>query len=106
MTGKVGPDRVFNEGDQRQNKPLFSRENRVKVLNMLESLRPIAEGHGATFGQLFLAWLLAQPGMTTALAGARTEAQAVENAAAGDILLTGAEITDIRNAVESLDLSR
>ncbi len=106
LTGKVGPDRVFNEGDQRQNKPLFSRENRVKVLNMLESLRPIAEGHGATFGQLFLAWLLAQPGMTTALAGARTEAQAVENAAAGDILLTGAEITDIRNAVESLDLSR
>ncbi len=106
LTGKVAPDRVFNEGDQRRNKPLFAKENRIKILNMLGALRTIADAHDATFGQLFLAWLAAQPGMTTALAGARTEAQAVENAAAGDVILTEVEIVEIRNAVEALDLSR
>lgn len=106
LTGKVGPDRSFAEGDQRCNKALFSRENRVKVLEMLESLRSIADAHNATFGQLFLAWLVAQPGMTTALAGARTEAQVVENAAAGDITLSETELAHVRQAVESLDIAR
>ncbi len=106
LSGKVTPDREFNEGDQRRNKPLFSRENRQKVLDMLESLHSIADGHNATFTQLFIAWTVAQPGITTALVGARNEAQVLENAAAGDMVLSETEETAIRNAVESIQLDR
>lgn len=106
LTGTVDPDRQFNEGDQRRTKPLFSRENRIKVLRMLDAARPIAEKYEASFGQLFLAWLIAQEGMTTALAGTRDEAQLLENAAAGDLELIDADVAAIRDLVESVRLDR
>ncbi|MCK5861129.1 MAG: aldo/keto reductase [Candidatus Hydrogenedentes bacterium] len=106
LSGKVGPDRVFNEGDQRRNKPFFSQENRLRVLTMLKSLKPIAEAHNATFSQLFIAWVVAQPGLTTALVGARTEEQVVENSLAGTIELSESEEGEIRAAVESLRLKK
>lgn len=106
LTGKVPPDRVFNEGDQRRDKPLFSRENRIKINKMLDTLRSTAEKYNASFGQLFLAWLTAQEGMTTALAGTRNEAQVVENGAAGNIQLTDRDVTAIRQAVESTQIDR
>ena len=101
LTGKVPVDRVFPENDLRSTKPLFTRENRVKVVELLEQVKPIAEAHNATFGQVFLAWLVAQPGMTSALAGARNEAQVVENAGAGDLELSDDEIGKIRGLVEA-----
>jgi aryl-alcohol dehydrogenase-like predicted oxidoreductase len=106
LTGKVPLDRVFNEGDQRREKPLFSRENRITINAMLDDLRSVAEKYDATFGQLFLAWLTAQEGVTTALAGTRNEAQVSENAMAGDIVLSDADLAEIRNRVESLSLKR
>jgi len=102
LTGKVGPDRVFPENDLRSNKAMFSPENRRRVLDMLETARPVAEKYDATFGQLFLAWTVAQPGVTTALAGARNEAQVEENAHAGDIRLSEEDIAAIRRLVEGL----
>lgn len=104
LTGKVPPDREFPEGDLRRLKPIFKREKREAVLALIGRVADIAEAHNATPGQLFLAWLIAQPGMTTALAGARNEAQAVENAGAGDIALTDAEVKAIRDELESLGL--
>lgn len=102
LTGKVGPERVFPENDLRRNKAMFSLENRRRVLGMLEQAQPIAEKHNATLSQLFLAWTVAQPGVTTALAGARNEAQVEENARAGDIRLSAEDIAAIRNLVEQL----
>lgn len=102
LTGKVGPDRVFPQNDLRSNKAMFSAENRRRVLDMLEKARPIAEKYDATFGQLFLAWTVAQPGVTTALAGARNETQVEENAHAGDIRLSEEDIAAIRKLVEGL----
>ncbi len=101
LTGKVPVDRVFPENDLRSKKPLFTRENRVKVAEMLEKVKPIAEAHNATLGQVFLAWTVAQPGMTTALAGARNEAQVIENAGAGDLELSDGELATIRGLVEA-----
>jgi len=101
LTGKVGVDRTFNDGDLRQNHPMFTTEYRQKVLDMLAKVQPIADGHGCTLGQLFIVWTVAQPGMTSALVGARTDAQVKENAAAGRLQLTAEELAAIRNAVEA-----
>ncbi|MHC4915286.1 MAG: aldo/keto reductase [Planctomycetota bacterium] len=102
LTGKVGPDRVFPESDQRATKPRFSAESRTRVAAMLEKFEPIAEGHGITLGQLAIAWTVAQPGCTHALAGARTPEQAIENAAAGDVELGKDELGIMAGAVAEL----
>ena len=102
LTGKVSLDREFPEGDVRRNKPLFSRENRKKVLGMLKGVQPIADAHNCTLGQLFIAWLVAQPGITSALVGARNERQVAENAAAGELNLGAEELQLIRTEVEAL----
>ena len=99
LTGKVGPDRQFGEGDQRRRSKRFSVENRKKVLVMLDEMKPVAEAHGITPAQLAIAWTLAQPGLTHALVGARDPKQAAENAAAGDVKLSDEDFTTINRAL-------
>ena len=69
---------------------------------MLKNVEPVAEAHGLTLGQLFTAWLIHQPGITTALVGARNTAQVEENARAGDAVLDGDTLSFIRREVEAL----
>jgi myo-inositol catabolism protein IolS len=86
LTGKFGPQHRFEKGDHRAGHRLFQPDMRARVQQALERLRPIAERQGATLGQLALAWVISHPG-TCAIAGARSAAQAAENAHAGDIVL-------------------
>ena len=102
LTGKVGMDRTFPEGDIRNQNPLYSAENRRAVLAMLERVRPIADGYNITLGQLFTAWVTHQPGLTTALVGVRNPDQARENAVAGAVTLREADVAAIRKEVEAL----
>lgn len=91
LTGKVGPDRVFKEGDQRADHPRFSVESRRKIAAMLEEFKPTAVTHDLTLAQLVIAWTFHQPGCTHALVGARNPEQARENAKAGDVRLSDEE---------------
>lgn len=99
LTGKVTPERQLAPGDMRAKTPLFVREKREEVLVFLEDVRPVAEAHGATLAQLAIAWTVAQPGLTHALVGARSHMQAAENAAAGDLVLSGSEMERIAEAL-------
>lgn len=102
LTGKVTPDREFPEGDLRREHPSFTAENRTRVAEMLKKIEPIARGHGITLAQLAVAWAIAQPGLTHALVGARSAAQALENAAAADVELTAQELAAIDNAINEM----
>lgn len=102
MTGKVTPERTFEKGDARADKPWFSVENRKRVLAMLETIEPIAQAHDATLAQVATRWVIDQPGITTAIVGARNEAQVAENAKSGSIMLSADERATIRAAVEEL----
>jgi aryl-alcohol dehydrogenase-like predicted oxidoreductase len=62
----------------------------------VDRLRPIAARHGATVGQLAIAWTLAQPGVTAAIVGARRPEQVEQNAAAMDVRLTDADLREIQ----------
>lgn len=95
LSGKIGPDREFTGDDQRKDNPRFSMANRQKVADLMETIAPIAEAHGATLAQTVIAWTVQQPGITFSLCGARDAAQAVENAKAGQLRLTEAEIAEI-----------
>ncbi|MCK7615328.1 aldo/keto reductase [Roseibium sediminicola] len=98
LTGKIGPERTFEGDDQRKDNPRFSIENRQKVAQLMEVIAPIAEAHQATKAQVVIAWTLQQPGITFSLCGARNPGQAAENARAGRLRLTAAEIDIIGKA--------
>jgi aryl-alcohol dehydrogenase-like predicted oxidoreductase len=99
LTGAIGPDRTFNEGDLRIGNPRYSVENRQRVASLLDDLRPIADGRSLMLSQLVIAWTIAQPGLTHALVGARNPAQVEENAVPGDIVLASDEIAAINAAL-------
>ena len=53
----------------------------------ISAIRRLAGESGQPMSRVAMAWLLAQPGVTAAVAGARNAAQAVENAAAAELHL-------------------
>jgi methylglyoxal reductase len=105
LSGRVPADRTFPDSDGRSRRPSFRAENRAQVNAVLAStVQPIADRHGVTLGQVAIAWVLAQAGITAAIVGARTPEQARENAAAADVALAPHEVAAIRAAFEGLRL--
>jgi aryl-alcohol dehydrogenase-like predicted oxidoreductase len=102
LSGKVTMGRTFPDSDIRASRPWFLPANRKRVLNALDAVRPIAEAHGLTLAQLAVAWVIAQPGITTALVGARNAEQTAENAGAANCTLKPDEQELIRSAFEAL----
>ncbi len=102
LSGKVTLERTFDETDTRSRHPWFQEAARRRVLAALDAVRPVAEAHGATPGQLAVAWVLAQPGVTAALVGARNADQVRENARAADLHLSPAEVQAVRGVFERL----
>ena len=105
LTGKIKPDHVFSEGDHRSGLPYFSSRNIELVNTMLDNLRPLATEKNASLAQLVLGWTINQPGITIALAGARNERQAVENAKAADIKFNSQEMEFINQRIKTLSLA-
>ncbi|MYT28245.1 hypothetical protein GTY73_05220 [Streptomyces sp. SID8354] len=68
-------------------------------LHLAEALRPIAQRHGRTVAEVAIAWVLAWPGITGAIVGARKSAQVDGWIGAGSLELTPADIEEIATAV-------
>lgn len=101
LTGKLTPERQLSGDDIRQTRPRFSKENRARVIAMLDEMKPVADKYELTSAQLVLAWTIAQPGLTHALAGARNPQQAIENAKAGSVELTADDLDEINRILET-----
>lgn len=102
LTGKIGMDRTFEEGEVRSDNQWFQPENRRRVLDMLAGWQDLTAKYACSLSQLVIAWTVAQPGVTFALCGARKPQHAAENAAAGDIALDAGDIARMRRDAESL----
>lgn len=94
LTGKFGKDHKFDPADNRAKNKLFQGENYERAILALEKLRPIAERHHTSLGNLAIAWLIAQP-QAQAIVGARNAEQAVANAKAADIHLSADDLQEI-----------
>lgn len=100
LSGAITADRVFAGDDQRREDPRFTPENRARVDQLMQAIRPVADHHGASPSQVVIAWTLAQPGLTFALCGARNPDQARGNAKAGRLRLTETDLEDITRAID------
>ncbi len=104
LTGKIDLKTHFPVADHREQSATFSLPNRKLALKALSRLKPIAEKHRATLAQLILHCTYHMPGITAVLVGARTAAQAKENAGALSLRLTGAERFAIVDAFAAEDM--
>jgi aryl-alcohol dehydrogenase-like predicted oxidoreductase len=98
LTGAIGPESRFDADDVRagcDEGSLFAPGNRERSHAVVEALRPVAERLGITLAQLALAWNVHQPGVTAAIAGSRNPDHVRSNAAAGDVELDDATLSEL-----------
>jgi len=74
----------------------------AETFEAIARLRRIADGAGQPMGRMALAWLLAQPGVTSVVAGARSVRQVAENAVAGDLHLGASTLAALSAATETV----
>ncbi|HBY96516.1 MAG: aldo/keto reductase [Ardenticatenaceae bacterium] len=77
----------------------LARRVTPEALDVVEKLRPLAAAHNCTVLQFALAWITAQPGVTSALIGPRTVAQLEENLASLPVTLTEADLAGVDRIV-------
>jgi aryl-alcohol dehydrogenase-like predicted oxidoreductase len=82
LAGKIGRDHVFTPGDSRLKYPMFQGEEWEKNQDLVDGLRQLGEQAGQSVAQLAVNWTLSQPGITSALCGAKRPEQIRETAGA------------------------
>ena len=65
------------------------------ALDVVEHLLPIAEGKGVALSQFALAWVMAQPGVTSPIIGPRTMEQLEDNLKAAEIELSEEDLAKV-----------
>lgn len=114
LSGKLRRDTTFEADDHR----LFNREGQAfdkgetlsgvpyeAGLDAVERLRPLVP-EGASLAQLALRWILTFDAVTCAIPGARSAAQAVENAAAATLPPPTAAVMDAVRRIYDEDIRR
>ena len=71
------------------------RNAKEKTWNVIETVQKIASAHGATAAQVSLAWLAAQPAVTSVILGARTREQLKDNLGAAHVMLTTDDLAEL-----------
>lgn len=95
LTGKMTPETTFPDTDTRRN--WVTDDNRAKFAADLEKVEQLRflNTDGRTMAQAALAFVLAHPGATVAIPGAKNPAQAEANAASADLPLSDEEMAKI-----------
>jgi aryl-alcohol dehydrogenase-like predicted oxidoreductase len=93
LTGRYAADATFPENDWRRDE--YPPERLADAVPRVERLSAIAERLGVTTAQLAVAWVTHQQGVTAAICGTLSAANARANSAAGEIELDAATLAEI-----------
>jgi aryl-alcohol dehydrogenase-like predicted oxidoreductase len=91
LSGKYKRDNAKPEGARRSGFD-FPPIDETRGFDAVEALEVIAKEKGATVAQVALAWLLAQPGVTSIIIGANKMSQLEDNLKASELNLTPEEV--------------
>jgi aryl-alcohol dehydrogenase-like predicted oxidoreductase len=100
LSGKFPRDGKGPEGARRASFD-FPVVDRRRAFDCIDAMRPIAQRHQASVAQVALAWLLARPGVTSVIVGAKMPAQLAENLGATRLSLNAEELAAL-DAVSAL----
>lgn len=105
LSGKyrVGKPPPAGSRAARKDKRILETEWREESLRVAEKLAPLARKHGKTLSQFSLAWVLANPIVTSAILGPRTMDQLEDNLGCLDCKLTAADEAAVDALVPSGD---
>ncbi|MEU4205129.1 aldo/keto reductase [Streptomyces sp. NPDC045470] len=97
LTGSfVSADKELTDDDFRRRQPRFTGDNAKANAALLEPVREVAAAHGASLGQVALAWVQQQAQVhglaVVPIPGTRKRSRVEENTAATHLVLTEAEL--------------
>ena len=92
LTGTIASQSDLAPDDYRRVSARFSDENLPANLVIVDAVRQVAAGHGATPAQVALAWILAQGGDVVPIPGTKRVRYLEENVGALDLRLTAADL--------------
>ncbi|APC36828.1 MULTISPECIES: aldo/keto reductase [Nocardiopsis] len=99
LTGALPPVEELSADDFRRGKPRFSGENAVRNQDLLAIVRRVAEAHGATPGQVALAWVHAQAerwGLPVVpIPGTKRRERLEENVGGADLVLSPEDLAEL-----------
>jgi aryl-alcohol dehydrogenase-like predicted oxidoreductase len=99
LTGRIARDAKLDARDSRRKYPMYQGEEWEKNQNFLDRVREVAAAAGRTVAQLAVNWTLSQPGITSALCGAKRPGQIEETAGAMGWSLTDEQRQLIEKAI-------
>ena len=99
LAGKLPRDHQFAAGDGRAKYTMFQGDEWEKNQDFVDRLRQIGEGVDKTVAQIAVNWVLNQPGITSALCGAKRASQITETASAGDWTLPASAAQQLQEAL-------
>jgi voltage-dependent potassium channel beta subunit len=105
LAGKYRPGEPLPEGSRAtdpESSAFMALFMQDEVLAAVQNLRPIAEDLGTTMAQLAIAWVLREPGVSSAIVGASKPEQVDENVAASGIELGADALARIDEALAPL----
>ncbi len=82
LTGKFSPDNRPEPEDNRSRNKLFHSPTFETALEAVATVRKVGEHYEKTPAQAAIGWVLQQPGITSAIVGARNPRQVQENVGA------------------------
>ncbi len=100
LAGKLPRDYTFPPEDGRAKYPMFQGLEWQRNQDFVDELRQIAKDINRTVAQIAVRWVLQQPGVTSALCGAKRSYQIEETAAAMDFELSDVELQRIQSALQ------
>jgi aryl-alcohol dehydrogenase-like predicted oxidoreductase len=92
LTGRFGADARFEDGDFRAGNPRFTPEAVQANQAIVDAVRSAAERAGLTPAQVAIAWVIAQGPQVVPIPGTKRLRYLEENAAAGEVDLSAADI--------------
>jgi aryl-alcohol dehydrogenase-like predicted oxidoreductase len=103
LSGAMTPGRVaaMPADDWRARNAEFTGDRLARNLALAERLRPVAERHGTTQAAVAIAWVLAWPGVTGAIVGARRPEQLQDWMTAGALRLDDADLDELATAIDA-----
>lgn len=105
LTGAYGASTTFEGAqDYRAGMPQYTEEGERRARPLAEKLAEVAAAHGASPGQISLAWLLCKSPRIIPIPGSRKPHRLKENLAAARIRLADAEMAELDALSASLDL--
>ena len=103
LSGAMTRDRIaaLADDDWRKQSPNFQEPLLSRNLGLVEILRAIGQRHGATAGEVAIAWTLRNPAVTGAIVGVRSAKQVSGIAGAADLQLGADDVLEIEQQLMS-----